>query len=169
MAGRGRRRTASAGPDADEDAEGEDDVEDEAMEDTGDQEDEQVYCFCQKLSYGEMVGCDNEDCRYQWVRSFLLFYVFGRGEMLTRLCSSTLAASTSSRRCQTGGTALSVRRSLQLLAERRGQIGAKAGRSSEGARRVFGSQLSTTSGLHDEISYTNVQYYGGIDIHKETT
>lgn len=64
--GRGRRRTASVGPEADEDAEGEDDVEDETMEENGDQEDEQVYCFCQKLSYGEMVGCDNEDCRYQW-------------------------------------------------------------------------------------------------------
>ncbi|EKM53645.1 uncharacterized protein PHACADRAFT_163954 [Phanerochaete carnosa HHB-10118-sp] len=66
MTGRGRRATASVGPEADEDAEGEDDVEDEAMEENGDQEDEQVYCFCQKLSYGEMVGCDNEDCRYQW-------------------------------------------------------------------------------------------------------
>ena len=68
--GRGRRATASLGPEADEDAEGEDDVEDEAMEENGDQEDEQVYCFCQKLSYGEMVGCDNDDCRYQWVRCF---------------------------------------------------------------------------------------------------
>ncbi|GJE94728.1 hypothetical protein PsYK624_108990 [Phanerochaete sordida] len=64
--GRGRRATASLGPEADEDAEGEDDVEDDAMEETGDQEDEQVYCFCQKLSYGEMVGCDNDECRYQW-------------------------------------------------------------------------------------------------------
>ena len=24
------------------------------------------YCFCQKRSYGDMVGCDNDDCKYQW-------------------------------------------------------------------------------------------------------
>lgn len=47
------RRTS---PDADEDAEGEDDVEDggEGEEDGGDAEDTQIYCFCQKMSYGEV-------------------------------------------------------------------------------------------------------------------
>ena len=53
------------------------------MEDNGDQEDEQVYCFCQKLSYGEMVGCDNEDCRYQWVCIFVLMP--SHGQVLTLL------------------------------------------------------------------------------------
>lgn len=50
---RSRRRTASNGLDADEDAEGEDDVDD-AMEEGGDAEDKELYCFCQKLSYGEV-------------------------------------------------------------------------------------------------------------------
>lgn len=87
---RSRRVTESAGPDIDEDAEGEDDLE-EGMDDSGDAEDKRLYCFCQKLSYGEvgdassdglactwgialicgylvqMIACDNADCRYQWV------------------------------------------------------------------------------------------------------
>ncbi|KAI0722723.1 hypothetical protein C8Q76DRAFT_719988 [Earliella scabrosa] len=56
---RSRRVHASAGPD-DEDAEGEED------EDGADAEDQELYCYCQKLSYGEMIACDNEKCRYQW-------------------------------------------------------------------------------------------------------
>ncbi|KAI1796121.1 hypothetical protein LXA43DRAFT_970036 [Ganoderma leucocontextum] len=59
---RSRRFTASAGLD-DEDAEGE---EDEAGEDGADAEDQELYCYCQKLSYGEMIACDNEECKYQW-------------------------------------------------------------------------------------------------------
>ena len=66
--GRGRRATASVGPDADEDAEGEEDVEDDGMEDNGDADDQALYCFCQKMSYGEMIACDYPDCPYQWVR-----------------------------------------------------------------------------------------------------
>jgi len=27
---------------------------------------EPVYCYCQRVSFGEMVGCDNDDCRYEW-------------------------------------------------------------------------------------------------------
>ena len=27
---------------------------------------EPVYCICQRVSYGEMVGCDNEDCKNEW-------------------------------------------------------------------------------------------------------
>ncbi|KAF5322003.1 hypothetical protein D9619_000693 [Psilocybe cf. subviscida] len=49
--------------DLDADAEGEEDVEGEA-EDAED--DTTPYCFCQKPSYGDMIGCDNEDCPYQW-------------------------------------------------------------------------------------------------------
>lgn len=74
-----RRQTPSV--EAEEDAEGE--------EDDGNEEDKNLYCFCQKLSYGtvgilecrqyhctlfticcaQMVGCDDDDCRYQWVMS----------------------------------------------------------------------------------------------------
>ena len=58
-------------------------------EEGGDPEDQQIYCFCQKLSYGEvrpcckciraslfmmlirccaaqMIACDNPECPYQW-------------------------------------------------------------------------------------------------------
>jgi len=50
---------------ADEDAEGEDDYEENGDE-AGDPEDKEIYCFCQKLSYGEMIACDNPDCPFQW-------------------------------------------------------------------------------------------------------
>ncbi|KAF7789344.1 hypothetical protein EIP86_000288 [Pleurotus ostreatoroseus] len=53
-AARGRRATASVGPDADEDAEGEEDLDEDGGEDGGDAEDTQIYCFCQKMSYGEV-------------------------------------------------------------------------------------------------------------------
>jgi inhibitor of growth protein 3 len=29
--------------------------------------DMQPYCICQKPSYGEMIGCDNDDCDIEWV------------------------------------------------------------------------------------------------------
>lgn len=53
-AARGRRVTTSVGPDADEDAEGEDDLEEDPMDEGGDTEDKEPYCFCRKLSYGEV-------------------------------------------------------------------------------------------------------------------
>ncbi|ORX70838.1 hypothetical protein DL89DRAFT_292431 [Linderina pennispora] len=28
--------------------------------------DDQLYCFCQQVSYGDMVACDGNDCRYEW-------------------------------------------------------------------------------------------------------
>ena len=50
-----RRNGLAAGPmrveDADEDAEGEDDVD---MEEGGDADDKEVYCTCQRMSYGEV-------------------------------------------------------------------------------------------------------------------
>lgn len=30
------------------------------------QRDDTKYCFCRQVSYGEMVACDNEGCRYEW-------------------------------------------------------------------------------------------------------
>lgn len=32
----------------------------------GNGEDDELYCFCQQVSYGEMVGCDNPNCKYEW-------------------------------------------------------------------------------------------------------
>lgn len=31
-----------------------------------DERDETLYCFCRKVSYGEMIGCDNDECKYEW-------------------------------------------------------------------------------------------------------
>ncbi|PIA13898.1 hypothetical protein COEREDRAFT_48061 [Coemansia reversa NRRL 1564] len=28
--------------------------------------DDQPYCFCQQVSYGDMVACDGPDCRHEW-------------------------------------------------------------------------------------------------------
>ncbi|KAG9257440.1 uncharacterized protein F5Z01DRAFT_388984 [Emericellopsis atlantica] len=32
----------------------------------GDIEDEPLYCYCNGISYGEMVGCDSDDCEREW-------------------------------------------------------------------------------------------------------
>ncbi|PUU84258.1 hypothetical protein B9Z19DRAFT_961025 [Tuber borchii] len=29
-------------------------------------EEEPVYCYCQQISYGEMVACDGENCPREW-------------------------------------------------------------------------------------------------------
>mgnify|MGYP004711860975 CR=1 FL=1 len=33
---------------------------------TGEDEDDQLYCFCQTVSFGEMIACDNNNCKHQW-------------------------------------------------------------------------------------------------------
>lgn len=35
------------------------------------EQDDKTYCFCDGVSYGEMIACDNKDCAREWVR--LLF------------------------------------------------------------------------------------------------
>ena len=30
------------------------------------EEDMKEYCFCRNLSYGQMIGCDNNQCAYEW-------------------------------------------------------------------------------------------------------
>lgn len=66
------RHVSSSTLSEDADADGEADVGD------GDGEteaDDTLYCFCQKKSYGEMIGCDNEKCDYEWVRRLLTLCV----------------------------------------------------------------------------------------------
>ncbi|ORY23621.1 hypothetical protein BCR39DRAFT_548981 [Naematelia encephala] len=36
------------------------------IEDTAVGDGERLYCTCQAVSYGEMIGCDNEDCDIEW-------------------------------------------------------------------------------------------------------
>lgn len=31
-----------------------------------DEDDPTLYCFCQKKSFGNMIGCDNDNCEFQW-------------------------------------------------------------------------------------------------------
>lgn len=52
------RTQADGAADRASDGEGEDDLEEG--------EDTTLYCFCQKVSFGDMVGCDNDNCKYQW-------------------------------------------------------------------------------------------------------
>lgn len=32
----------------------------------GDDADNTLYCLCQRVSFGEMIACDNDDCRFEW-------------------------------------------------------------------------------------------------------
>lgn len=47
-------------------------TEDEEMSGVGggehdeDESDDTKYCFCQRVSFGDMVACDNDNCQYQW-------------------------------------------------------------------------------------------------------
>ena len=52
------RTQADGAGDRASDGEGEEDLEEG--------EDTTLYCFCQKVSFGDMVGCDNDNCKYQW-------------------------------------------------------------------------------------------------------
>lgn len=59
--------------DGDADADGDVDAEGEAEYDEGDGEgeaseaDNTIYCNCRQKSYGEMIGCDNNECPIEWV------------------------------------------------------------------------------------------------------
>lgn len=49
------RRNKTKHEASDDDAEGEEEENDTTL-----------YCYCHKVSFGDMVGCDNENCEYQW-------------------------------------------------------------------------------------------------------
>lgn len=62
-------RTSAANKSAasEEEEEEEPDVEmADAEEVEEEQEDDRKYCFCQRVSFGEMVGCENPKCPYEW-------------------------------------------------------------------------------------------------------
>ena len=50
----------------DEEEEGEEVGHGEEEEDDGEGGEEPRYCYCNDFSYGEMVGCDAEDCKREW-------------------------------------------------------------------------------------------------------
>jgi inhibitor of growth protein 3 len=38
--------------------------------------DEKTYCYCDTVSYGEMIACDDSGCEREWVRFFFLLLYF---------------------------------------------------------------------------------------------
>ena len=38
-----------------------------------DDADKTLYCFCQRVSFGEMIACDAPDCEHEWVS--LMFHL----------------------------------------------------------------------------------------------
>lgn len=88
-----------------------------------DGEDCRLYCYCDKISFGEMIGCDGRDCKREWVR---LSYVFSDRAILLTSCaySSILLAQILKRLQGVCGTAMIVwlcAKSLLLEAERNAQ------------------------------------------------
>ncbi|KAG2141684.1 hypothetical protein BD769DRAFT_1427986 [Suillus cothurnatus] len=78
---RGRRRRRGASSEAEDfdfdygdETQGAEEAEEGDGEEGEDGEDKELYCFCQKLSYGEMIACDNPDCPFQWVSLYLMFW-----------------------------------------------------------------------------------------------
>jgi len=39
---------------------------DEPTDDELDESDDRKYCICKRVSYGDMVACDNESCKLEW-------------------------------------------------------------------------------------------------------
>jgi hypothetical protein len=37
--------------------------------------DEKTYCYCDTVSYGEMIACDDSGCEREWVRFFSFFCI----------------------------------------------------------------------------------------------
>ena len=60
-------RTSTTNKSAASDDEDDIDVEmGEGEEVEEEQDDDRKYCFCQRVSFGEMVGCENDKCPYEW-------------------------------------------------------------------------------------------------------
>src|SRR5690606_7006265 len=59
-----RKNPAGREKKRDDGAEHDEDDEDDAEGEPGD--DKKLYCFCKQVSWGNMVGCDNTDCQYEW-------------------------------------------------------------------------------------------------------
>lgn len=61
--------------------------------------DDTLYCFCQQKSYGEMIGCDNGECEYEWV---------SRNRILVWSCKADKSGASTRRhrRCRCAGPAI---------------------------------------------------------------
>lgn len=64
VSNRGTGRASSSNGDI---SEGKSNGKDDIVAAEGEEErDENLYCFCQRGSFGEMIGCDSDDCKYEW-------------------------------------------------------------------------------------------------------
>ena len=50
----------------------------DGADDGGEADDGRLYCWCQVTSYGDMVACDDNECKHEWVRA-LFFFFWGGG------------------------------------------------------------------------------------------
>lgn len=61
------RGTGRAPSSTGDNSEGKSHEKDDTVPLDGEEErDENLYCFCQRGSFGEMIGCDSDDCKYEW-------------------------------------------------------------------------------------------------------
>lgn len=62
------------------------------LEDPGDIQgdpEEKTYCYCNRISFGQMVGCDDDNCEKEWVRLRLIAHLrsFSLLLLACELCS----------------------------------------------------------------------------------
>lgn len=54
-------------------------------------EHEPLYCICRNISHGEMVACDNEDCKYEWFHySCINLKSAPKGKWYCDICSAQM-------------------------------------------------------------------------------
>jgi inhibitor of growth protein 3 len=58
--------TIKSAADSDDEGDGDVDMAEAEEVEEEEQEDDRKYCFCQRVSFGEMVGCENDKCPYEW-------------------------------------------------------------------------------------------------------
>jgi chromatin modification-related protein YNG2 len=105
---RKHERQPSASTISEPDADGEGEIEAAEAGDT--EADDTLYCLCQQKSYGEMIGCDNDKCEYEWVSRSL------RSLRLLSLCGTLRARSRPRmRRLNTHASAATSRSQLTVL------------------------------------------------------
>ncbi|EIN10983.1 hypothetical protein PUNSTDRAFT_119808 [Punctularia strigosozonata HHB-11173 SS5] len=88
-----------------EDAEGEADDGADDAEGEQDEEDKNLYCFCQKQSYGEMIGCDSDTCHYQWFHLECVGLEKAPAEGESWFCSACVESGTATRSIQAASPA----------------------------------------------------------------
>ena len=71
--------------------------------------DDTRYCFCNGVSYGEMIACDDPSCEREWVRRCVALQL--TGVLTTVLLSSTSHVRLSNRPLPANGSATTVNKS----------------------------------------------------------